>query len=339
MRSLSCYILESLTSNKIVDLYMHNLDLLSPMRKQHFLSRLALCDLEESKNLSTSTNIDNIIKIINDILDYLKEEDYDKIISKYVVVPYKGISKEKDKIYDWLCDLDSQQAKRYFALGFLFDRLYIIERTNNVDKIDRWDDIYNICDDLDDMIKFHNEDPMDCKNMNGTLYVNFIGNAYYVTNSNKLNFKKKVNIVDWRKTRKLFTSMKDCNAISLYGITHSIINGSRFYTTYLDIEEFKEELTYLDAFLKDMYKNQYKLDNDLTIDLLCECAFCERLANSSKYKEWKHVLEHMNTLVDSSTHIIQSNSRYKDDKKKNLENNEHCNVLYILLNSYKMPKK
>ena len=339
MRSLSNYIVESITSNKIVDVYMDNLDLLSSIRKQHFLSRLALCDLEESKNLSISTNIDDIVKTINDVLDYLKEKDYDKIINKYVVIPYKGISKEKDKIYDWLKDLDSQQAKRYFALGFLFDRLDIIERTDNVDKIDRWDDIYNICDDLDDMIKFHNEDPMDCKNMNGTLYVNFIGNAYYVTNSNKLNFKKKVDIVDWRKTRKLFTSMQDYNTISLYGVTHSIINGSRFYIAPLDIEEFKEELNYLDSFLKEMYKNQYKLNDELTIDLLCECALCERLANSNKYKEWKHVLEHMDTLIDNETHIIQSNSRYKDDKKKNLENNEHCNVLYILLNSYKIPKK
>lgn len=338
MKSLYQYIFESKALNQVLQTYMDNIDKLSIIRKQHFLTRLSLCDLPESKDLSLSSGIDDVIKTTNDVLDLFKSGDYGKIISKYVIIPYKDINMEKDKIKEWLLSFKDEQTKHYFALGYLSEKLDIIERTGNTDKIDRWDEIYDYYDCIDDMIKFHNNDEMDCLHMCGTIYVNFMGNSYYVLKSPKLKFHKKIDITEWRKTRGKFSSMPKYDNISVYGVTHGIINGSRYYTQPLDKDEFEPELEFIDKFLIQMNKEGYKLNDYITLDLLCESALCERLANDTQYSQWKNVLDHMNKLVDPKTHIIQSNDRFKGDETKNLENNEHTNVLYILLNSYKLKK-
>lgn len=339
MKSLFQYIMEATSVTTVLHTYMDNLDKLSIIRKQHFLTRLSLCDLPEAKDLSLSSGIDDVIKTTNDVLDMFKAKKYKDIVSKYVIIPYDGINKEKDKIKEWILSFDDEKTNHYFALGYLSEKLDIIERTDNVDKIKRWSEIYDYYDCIDDMVKFHNEDKMDCTHKCGTIYVNFIGNAYYVLKSQKLKFPKKIDINDWRRTRKIFSSMKDFNNISVYGVTHSIINGCRYYTKPLDKNEFITELDFLDDFLVEMAKNDYKISGYVTLDLLCESALCERLANDNKYSQWRKVLKHMDTLVDPKTNIIQSNNRFKDDVQKNLENNEHTNILYILLNSYKLNRK
>jgi len=335
MKSLLQYILESKAIDQVVNKYMDNLDNLSIIRKQHFLTRLSLCDLPQAKKLNLSTGIEDVIETTNDVLDMFKHKDYKKVVSKYVIVPYKDINKEKDEIKKWLLNFDDEQTNHYFALGYLSEKLDIIERTGNIDKLDRWDEVYEYYECIDEMVKFHNEDKINCRNNCGTIYVNFMGNSYYVLKSPHLKFKKQINIKDWRKTREIFTSMKEYNNISVYGVTHCIINGCRYYTKKLNTHEFEKELEFIDDFLKQMKSEEYKLHDYITLDLLCESALCERLADDDRYSQWKSVLKHMSGLIDQKTHILQSNNRFKEDPVKNMENNEHTNILFILLNSYK----
>ena len=90
--------------------------------------------------------------------------------------------------------------------------------------------------------------------------------------------------------------------------------------------------------MQECRKNKFELKDFLTIDILAEAALCEKLANSDEYDEWKDVKDHLDTLIDKETGILQSNDRYKDDTIHNLENNEHSNILFILLHRYRYPK-
>lgn len=321
---------------KLIKLYFDNLDALSIIRKQHFLTRLSLCDIPEAKKLTLTTGIEDVVKVTKEVVQYIKHRKYKTIMDKYIVIPYKDINDDKDVVYDWLMKFDDELTLKYFSIGYLSEKLDIIERTDSVDKIDFWDDIYDIYEDIDKLVSFHNEDKIDCKNNCGTIYVNWMGNAYYVLTSNKLKFDKKIDIEDWRKTRKHFVNMKEYNNISVYGVTHSIINGTRYYIEPLDIDEFADEIEYIEKFLKYERKQDYKLEDFVTIDLLCECALCLKLTKLDKYDEWKHVIDFMVGKIDKKTNILQSNSRSKKDKKENLEKNEHSNVLFILLNTIKL---
>lgn len=339
MKSITQHIRESISNNtvrKIIDTFFENIDALSIIRKQHFLTRLSLCDIPEAKKLRLDTGIDDVIKVTAEVVKLIKNKDYKKVMDKYVIIPYKNISEDKDVVYDWLMHFDDDDTLRYFAIGYLSEKLDIIERTKTTDKVDFWDDIYDIYEDIDELVKFHNEDSIDCKHNCGTIYVNWMGNAYYVLASNKLKFDKKIDIEDWRKTRKHFVNMKEYNNISVYGVTHSIINGTRYYIEPLDTDEFADEIEYIEKFLKYEREQNYKLEDFVTIDLLCECALCLKLTKLDKYDEWKHVRDFMVGKIDKKTNILQSNSRSKKDKKENLEKNEHSNVLFILLNTIKL---
>jgi hypothetical protein len=339
MKHLTHYILENISDDavrKIIDTFFDNLDALSIIRKQHFLTRLSLCDIPEAKDLHLDTGIDDVVKVTKEVVEMIKDKDYKKLMDKYIIIPYKGINKNKDITYKWLSSFKDEKTLRYFAIGYLSEKLDIIERTDSVDKVDFWDDIYKIYEDIDELVKFHNEDSIDCKHKCGTLYVNWIGNAYYVLSSDKLEFDKKIDIDDWRKTRKHFVNMKEYNNISVYGVTHSIINGTRYYIKSLDVNEFADEIEYIKKFLEYEREQHYKLEDLVTIDLLCECALCLKLTKSDKYDEWKHVRDFMVGQIDKKTNILQSNSRSKKDKKENIEKNEHCNVLFILLNKIKL---
>lgn len=339
MKQITHYILESISDNavkKIIDTFFDNLDALSIIRKQHFLTRLSLCDIPEAKDLRLDTGIDDVVKVTKEVVEMIKDKDYKKLMDKYIIIPYKNINEDKDVVYDWLMGFKDENTLRYFAIGYLSEKLDIIERTGAVDKVDFWDDIYKIYEDIDELVKFHNEDSIDCKHNCGTIYVNWMGNAYYVLASDKLEFDKKIDIDDWRKTRKHFVNMKEYNNISVYGVTHSIINGTRYYIESLDVNEFADEIEYIKKFLEYEREQHYKLEDFVTIDLLCECALCLKLTKSDKYDEWKHVRDFMVSQIDKKTNILQSNSRSKKDKKENLEKNEHSNVLFILLNTIKL---
>lgn len=339
MKNITTYIYESVNDSKvkaIIDEFFNNLDALSIIRKQHFLTRLSLCDVPQAKDLKLNTGIDDVIKVTKEIVSLIDKKDYKKIMDKYIVIPYKNINKDKDVVYNWLMSFDDEKTLKYFAVGYLSEKLDIIERTGSTDMVDFWEDIYEIYKDIDELIKFHNDDKIDCKNNCGTIYVNWMGNAYYVLKSDELKFKKKIDLEDWKRTRKVFTNMDKYDNTSVYGVTHSIINGSRYYTQPLDSEEFKEELDYINKFLIYEKDKKYELDGFVTIDLLCECALCLKLANSEEYNEWKNVRDFMMNKIDKDTNILQSNSRNKNDKKENLEKNEHSNVLFILLNKIKL---
>lgn len=339
MKNITTYIYESVNDSKvktIIDEFFNNLDALSIIRKQHFLTRLSLCDVPQAKDLKLNTGMADVIKVTKEIVSLINKKDYKKIMDKYIIIPYKNINKDKDVVYDWLMSFDDEKTLKYFAVGYLSEKLDIIERTGSTDMVDFWEDVYEIYNDIDELVKFHNDDKIDCKNNCGTIYVNWMGNTYYVLASSKLKFNKKIDIEDWRKTRKIFTNMKEYDNISVYGVTHSIINGTRYYIEPLDVDEFKEEIDYINNFLIYERKKEYKLGGFVTIDLLCECALCLKLAKNNKYNEWKNVIDFMIKKIDKETNILQSNSRSKSDKKENLEKNEHSNVLFILLNKIKI---
>lgn len=339
MKNISNYIFESLSDsavNKIIKMFFSNLDALSIIRKQHFLTRLSLCDIPEAEELSLDTGIEDVIKVTNEVVSLIKQKQYKKIMDKYIIIPYKGINADKDKVYNWLNNFKDELTLRYFAIGYLSEKLDIIERTESTDKLKCWDDIYEIYNDIDKLVDFHNNDSIDCKNNCGTIYVNWMGNAYYVLSSCRLKFNKKIDIEDWRKTRKIFTNMTEYNNISVYGVTHSIINGTRYYIKKLDAEEFKDELTYINNFLAYERMKHYKLGGFVTIDLLCECGLCLKLSRDDRYREWEFVNNFITSKVDKKTNILQSNSRSKKNKYENLEKNEHSNVLFILLNKIRL---
>ena len=339
MKKIAEYITESLSNTvvkTIIKEFIKNIDNLSIIRKQHFLTRLSLCDVPEAGGLKLDTGIDDVIKVTKDVVNLMKDRDYKSIMDKYIVIPYKNINSDKDKVYDWLMSFDDETVLEYFAIGYLSEKLDIIERTDSVDSVDFWDDIYPLYTNIDKFVELHNADDIDCRNNCGTIYVNWMGNAYYVLKSDKLSFPKTISADDWRKTRKIFTSMDKYDNISVYGVTHSIINGSRYYTQPLDSEEFDAELKYINQFLAYERMRNYKLGDFVTIDLICECALCLKLSKQSKYSEWKPVIKYMISKVDKDTHILQSNTRSKNNKKENLEKNEHSNVLFILLNTIKL---
>ena len=340
MKSLCVYLMEALKQNidGVIDIFMKHLDDLSAVRKQHFINRISMCDTRQAKGISISSDIESTIRMTKDVCNLYKGKKYYEIIKKYVISPYDGISKDKDKVKEWLLSYKDGMPAKYLALGYLSTKLDIIERTGNVDKLDNLDEIYGFYDDIDDMVKFHNEDPIDCKTKCGTLYVNFMGNTYYVLNSPHMNFHKKIDIEEWRKTRRIFYEAKEFNYSSVYGVTHCIINGCRYYVEKLDTKEFARELDFIRRFLQECRKNKFELKDFLTIDILAEAALCEKLANSDEYDEWKDVKDHLDTLIDKETGILQSNDRYKDDTIHNLENNEHSNILFILLHRYRLPK-
>lgn len=201
--------------------YLENIDLMSPVRRQHFLSRLKLCRVPQVIGYEVDENVDSVVECVMDICERYGKQDYRYIVDKYVAAPYKGNSRKK-RVSDWLNNV-GEDVEEYLALGALSEKLNIIVRSGNIDKINIWDRIYSFYEDIDKFIELHNADPMGLREVNGTLYVNFIGNAYYILKDERLDFPKEISLDDWRKTRYYFCNSKDYSMSDVYGVTHAVI--------------------------------------------------------------------------------------------------------------------
>jgi hypothetical protein len=336
MINLSNYVDNQKKLTTLLNNYIKNISKLSYSKQQHFNVRLCSCvglpnDLKVDKNFG----IDHVVEDINNIIKLYLDGNFKTIIEKYVSTPYKGVSEKKQAIYNWLTSFEDEIANKYIAFGSLNEKLDILDRTNNIDKIDI-SKIYNIYkNDFENLLLFHKKDPIKCCSKCATIYVNWLGNSYNLVNSDKFDFDINLSIDDWRQTRQKIIG-KQYTPSSIYGVTHVILNGSRFYTKALDSVEYHNELLYLNNFLCDERRYNYNGPIKVSNDLLCECALCLKIGDNMIFNEWKHVLQHLFNVIDKDTNILQTNNNDKNDKIKNLENNEHVNILFILLNKIKL---
>lgn len=330
MRSLVQRLIDSMMSkeDKIIDIYLTHLHSLTPNKRQHFMSRLDLAlKNDEHPHIDIQYNpeeyMSSVVDVINEVTDLIIREQFREVIDKYVKIPYT--TQDKSDVYDWLNSDLPAETQQYLAIGHLLSQLDIIYRNNCQDMLK---DITNICHilDVDRLLYLHYHKSDKCRDTNGTLYVNYIGNlmnVYHICTGKSYDFSRV-----WKETRSIYTE-GDYSVKTIYGVTHAIINGMRFYTRPLDVLQYSDEISYLNRAARYIVRNNYK---NISLDCLCELALCIKLSNPNN-TVWLDICRYIESTIDE---ILQSNKDYKDDYIKNLEKNEHCNILFIMLKKLTM---
>ena len=316
MKELKQYILEAkLNVDTVIKTYLDNFDKLSDTHKQHFQSRLSLCGEYETPSKDTFKPVADKIR---DILKHIDNDELIYIRDEYALAPYMKNQKKKP-VKDFLSSIANHDALYYIACEELFTAYIILLRNDAVDLLSNKTikSINKI--DIDRILAIHNLNTFGCRDHCGTIYINLIGALMTIYPENQ-------DIKDaWISSRRYYNTYFDVNEIFLYAITHIIINATNFYTKQIDVNEYKLELSHIEETLKYLRQKDYK-SKELSLDVIAEIGLCDKILQG---KEWKHVAEFLRTKINQETNIIQNVSK---SVKDNLDRNEHCNILYIMLN-------
>lgn len=294
---------ELTTSDYIISQYLKNIENLSTDSQQHFITRLNLI-----QPMDITNGINNVCKDVEDIIKLYKQSKYSEIVKRYVLPPYKstGVG-AKDKIGRWLESIKDLDLLRVLSVGVYVDKVSIIRRNGfEAPKLEF---------DVRDVYEYILNDDTILKNC-GTLYINFIGYLW--------NLYDDITDDDWCAFRLKFLNSDIDEKHRLYGITHILLQASNFYTRTIG-NEYDEELKIIDNALTKYRHMGYR---GISIDLLCEMAVCLKYS-TRHYRECDYIKTYLNTLFSGDT-IIYNNDK-TNDYIKDIIDNEHTNILYILL--------
>jgi hypothetical protein len=289
-------------SDKLIDLYRNKFSKFNRHCKVHLLTRGYLIGMF-SKNIMKITLKHNA-KTLSKVLNYF-DNDINKLLNKFVLIGYTSDDRKK-KIGELFKSVDNDY-KKFLCIITILEMTYTFQRVGMLDLIDI-DRIRNLIASNKSLIKkCIYEDKYIFKEKASTKYINSI---FFIKNlSNSINELNNIISEDLlNKTIKYFLRLYENkpDATTLYGLTHILIGASDFYTKQIDDK--------YDCLVKSINQAicNSSIFNNSTLDLQIEMLLCSKLF--SKY----FINKNMDAYISFD----------------NLEENEHTNMLYILLNKY-----
>ena len=328
MTDLSHYI----KAKSVVDTYINNYRYLNgTTKKQHFMSRLSLCD--GYKNLLTDDRRkESVFKYITKDLTKKIDQSWDELWDESMENDENGYKKK-------IKQQDSDDIKFYFGMNDVLGETDILLR-NGLDlpkgiekKINRR---Y-----LLKMIEIADNDDI-IKDLEGTTYVNGIGEIICLK-----KLKNSFAPITWNAIndcyKKMFEYYLDkCEHFEswirndfkrhnyIYGLTHCIINLTNFYTESIQNNDLyftyiKRTILCLKNILKYCKRDNYSLLNN---DTLAEILLTMKLCGAEYENERMSALDLLSLRFDPTKHIFREHKF--DSFKDEIIKNEHTNILYIL---------
>lgn len=305
MKSLYTYIFgNNSIEDKLIDLYRDNIDNLSRHCKVHLITRGHLIGM--FSNDKTIEILKKNAQTLSDVID-LFNTDIDKLLNDYVLIGYKSDNRKKSigKLFESV----NTKYKKFLCLVTILEMTYTYHRVDMLNLIE-FNKVKHIINDNVELIgQCIKEDKYNFKKRAATKYINsvfFVNNLKSVlTQLNYIEFDYNfyTDLVNYYTT--LYNNRPD--ATTIYGITHILIGASDFYQTQID----KTYIPLINV-LYNVVTNKQLFDK-LTLDLRIEVLLCCKLFG----REFD---------IDMSKYLDLTN----------LEENEHTNMLYILLKKHKI---
>ena len=320
-------------AKSVADTYIqHKKDLNGTTKKQHFFSRLSLC--EGYRDILNDNRIKaNLFKWTYDDLKKKLDMSWDELWGESMSDDEYGYKKEIKKVSD-------EDIKFYFGMTDVVGEVCILIRNDQElpEGIEKKINRKNLLR----VIEIANADRV-MRDLEGTTYVNGIGgimclkwlkNSLVPLDWSYINgcfegvwkyYLEKCGNGEWNKSKKKLHNY-------IYGLTHCIINLSNFYTNVNNVqnsEHFLDEVIHTKDMLCNIVESQkssnYILFND---DTLAEMLLTIRLCGGEYSPERLTALNALSLRFDSTKLIFREHKR--DSLKEELLANEHTNILYIL---------
>lgn len=320
-------------AKSVADTYLqHKQDLNGTAKKQHFFTRLSLCE-GYGHILDDPRVKKSLYSFIQKDLEKKLSMSWDEMWDESMNDDEYGYKKEIKKVAD-------DNIKFYFGMTDVVGEACILIRNgqelpkNIESKINRKN--------LLRMIEIANIDRV-MRDLEGTTYVNGIGgimclkwlkNSFVPLDWSYINgcfegiwkyYLEKCGSGEWSKSKKKLHNY-------IYGLTHCIINLSNFYTNVNNVqnnEHFLDEVIHTKDMLCNIVESQklsnYILFND---DTLAEMLLTIRLCGGEYSPERLNALNSLSLRFDSTKLIFREHKR--DSLKEELLANEHTNILYVL---------
>lgn len=293
-------------ATRLINLYRNKFDKFDRHCKVHLLTRGNLVGMFAPYKIRQE--LEQNVAALNEVLD-LFDTDKDTLLNKYVLIGYSS-DKRKKEIGKLFKSVD-EKYKTFLCLITILEMTYTFQRLELLDMIDTKRISKLISTHIDLIRDCIRNDEYDFKSKASTKYVNSI---FFVRNLGA-TFKKLNAIMTDRMMEGMVEYFVDLynktpNTTTIYGITHILIGASDFYTKQID-GVYKK----LAAIVDKCICND-EVFNSVTFDLQMELLLCSKLFGN---------------------HITRNMDRYIEFN--NLEDNEHTNMLYILLNKYDLYDK
>ena len=320
-------------AKSVADTYIqHKNDLNGTTKKQHFFSRLSLCQ-GYGHILDDPRFKKSLYSFIQKDLEKNISMSFDEMWNESMSDDEYGYKKEIKKI-------DGEDIKFYFGMTDIVGEACILIRNGQElpEGIEKKLNRKNLLR----MIEIANADTV-MRDLEGTTYVNGIGGIMCL----KL-LKNNLVPIDWSYINGCFEGvwkyyLKMCGDGQwkkskknlhnyIYGLTHCIINLSNFYTNVNNVQNselFLNEVIHTKDILCNIVDSQkssnYSLFND---DTLAEMLLTIKLCGGEYAVERLTALNALSLRFDSTKLIFREHK--KEDFKEELLANEHTNILYIL---------
>lgn len=315
----------SKAADRIKDVYLNNMNKLSYIKKQHFLSRL-------SKVYGNNWNSDvtfmckkMITEVENLFLDY-STGSYEKSIYNFIDlrIGNNADDSSKKRGNDWVLE-NKKDTKKVLAFLEILMKTNIIHRLKceNLFDPDKLRDIKSwLISNWEKNIDYIIENPISFK----MIPVQSINIFYYMESLNWINpdiidEKEKIFLETFKGEYKTNTKESVDFNNYLYALTHIIIGKSWFYE--IKIPEYREKYDWIIEFLSN---NEKRIQDECTPDIVIEIGvvflICNEIEKAESYKKYA-----FGRLNDDG--IIPTLN--KDDIKNTIEIAEHSNILAIML--------
>ena len=307
----------------IINTYLDNLDKMDYQHQQHFLNRLKLCNGFEdlSKRLISELDLvnkmnENILKLFNTI----QFGNIDEGFKSHLLELYESdVDERKKKVYEYLLQNDTPQFKTVLLLGILLEQYSVYLKMKPDIDGNTWEELKQLILSNFYLIEDFTKKEQNILNIPVNV-VNLLYYTRYVCEAMELNeLIEPTNTLINNVTRTLLLeNSKEPSIDFIYGLTHVLIGESAFYTRSIhknpDLNIIGEQLAKYLAHGKD-----------ITNDILCEATFCLKLLDKFAYDLY------INTTKEKCFKQLSKSKPILYNFKPGLQNNEHTNILFILL--------
>lgn len=319
-------------AKSVADTYIsHKRDLNGTAKKQHFFTRLSLCE-GYGYLLGDNRNKNGLFEFIKEDLTRKLSMDWNQMWDEAMKDDEYGYKKDIKKV-------DDGDVKFYFGMTEIIGLVCILLR-NGIELPDGVEKKINRRY-LLKMIDIANSDTI-IREKEATTFVNGIGGIIclkWLNNSlvpidwkiindcyDKI-FEYYINVCSENGWLEKASYYKLHNQI--YGLTHCIINLSNFYTRPVDTTSFGEKPDIAARILNNIIDSQrltnYGMFND---DTLAEMLLAVKLCGGECWPERLTGLDDLSGRFDSQKLMFREHQR--PTLKEELLANEHTNILYIL---------
>ena len=320
-------------AKSVADTYLNHIkDLNGTFKKQHFLTRLSLCE-GYGHILDDPRKKQSLYEFIRKDLEKKLSMSWDEMWNESMSEDEYGYKKEIKKV-------ESDDIKFYFGMTDVVGEACILVR-NDIELPEGVEKKINRKN-LLRVIEIANADRV-MRDLEGTTYVNGVGGVMCLK-----WMKNNLVPLDWSYINGCFEGvwkyyLEKCGDGKwmeskkklhnyIYGLTHCVINLSNFYTNVNNVqnsESFIDEVIHTKDMLCNIVESQktsnYAMFND---DTLAEILLAIRLCGWEYSTERLNALNSLSLRFDSTKLIFREHKR--DSLKEELLANEHTNILYIL---------